>query len=312
MKIIITFLGLLFIAFNTYSQEWKTIDFPNDENLTGICFIHPDTGFVITHRGNVGITYNGGKEWFLINVANGVPLEDVFFYDSDDGLVCGHDGSVYRTTDGGNSWRIVASSGAYIKYIDLEMIDKKNGYVVGMESKSNSPNTAVVKRTQNGGATWENAETVGMGALEMFTRPGLPLYFITFGVVNRSYDNGFHWQSARTNHQSPARTISMYDHAGIIAGPNGMCAFTADSGKTWNIVPQNEERFFIASEMLDDQTAYIGGAENCLMKTIDGGITWTEETMPKPFSILDFSLAGNRLYACGVKGGLMVLELKKE
>ena len=312
MKIIITFLTLVLIAQTGFAEDWEIINFPSEENLTGMYFVNTDTGFVTTHRGKVGITYNGGEEWFITDVTGGVPLEDIFFYNSDRGLVCGHQGSIYRTNDGANSWRIAASSGAKVKYIDLEMIDTKNGFVVGMEPKQDNPYSGVLKRTKNGGTTWETMETVGMGAFEMFTRPGLPLYLITFGMVHYSYDNGQNWTPVRTNHQAPGRTLCMFDHAGIVAGPTGMCAFTVDSGKTWNVTPQAMDRYFVASEMLDDQTAYIGGAENCLMKTVDGGISWTDIDIPKPFDILDFALTEDRLYACGSKGGMIVLKLTKD
>lgn len=304
-KINILTVLLIALCASASAADWTTVGFPNTSNLTGIHFVHPDTGFVTTSDGTVGITFNAGKSWFVANVAPNTPLEDLHFLNSDTGLVCGHKGALYRTTDGGYNWELVLPEDTALHLLDVEMLDHRIGLTIGMLQTRDNPYTSVVLRTVDAGATWERQIPVGVGPFELFYRPDRALSILSFGRLHFSIDMGLSWQEVPTVEGSPGRSVSLLGKTGLIAGPTGLCARSADSGRTWIKVEQDQEKFFIACELVDEKTGYIGGAQKVLMRTDDGGATWTSVTMPSPFTILDLQLIDDYLWAVGTKGGIM-------
>jgi photosystem II stability/assembly factor-like uncharacterized protein len=306
MKIIKILPGLLVaISVSSYAADWNSIGFPEPTNLTGVQFTHPDTGFVCTSDGRVGMTFNAGQSWSLLNVSLGTPLEDLHFLNSDTGLVCGHQGSMFRTTDGGYIWRRVLAADTILHLLDIEMLDRQVGLAIGMRSNKETPYASVVLRTIDAGASWEEQESVGMGPFELFYRPGRALSILSFGRLHFSIDQGLSWQEVRTIDGSPGRTVSLLGKTGLIAGPSGLCARSADSGRTWIKVAQDEQKFFIACELVDENTGYIGGATAVLRRTDDAGVTWTDVAMPEPFTVLDMYLIEDYLWVVGTKSGII-------
>ena len=86
-----------------------------------------------------------------------------------------------------------------------------------------------------------------------------------------------------------------------------MCAYSSDSGKTWTRLDQLLDKIYIAAEMVDEQVGYIGGTEATIMRTADGGRTWSRELIATSFDVLDMCLIGDRLYAVG-SGGVVIFK----
>ena len=303
--------GLIcFLPILVVGQTWESVEFPQDETVTGVCFVSEDTGFVVTHTGRVGRTVDGGKNWKLADVARGVILEDASFLNGSFGIVCGRNGALYRTNDGGRGWENKSLKDTIPWIYDVEMLDENHVIAIGSTRDPENPYTGLMLRSTDGGASWEPQESVGMGYNEIVYQANAAVYLMSFGRINISTDKGATWRGIPTLDGEAARTFSLHGKTAIIGGPTGVCAVSHDSGKNWTKIPQPENRSFVACEMIDAATAYMGGIPNILLKSTDAGRTWSEEEVPKPFNVLDLCQAGGWLWAVGSDGGVMRKRVK--
>jgi photosystem II stability/assembly factor-like uncharacterized protein len=303
-------LALSILCSSAASQDWKIVSSPTEDNITGICSVHPDTFFIVTSKGNCARTYDGGKSWQVAQVAAGIHLEDVSFADSKLGVVCGRSGVLYRTVDGGATWESKSLKDTIPWFIDVEMFDAQTGLVIGMTRDSASPLRGLALRTTDSGLTWNKQKPLGLGYAEILYNRGGPVYLLSFGQLHSSDDFGKRWKSAKTVDGLAARTVSIFGKTGLLAGPNGMCAFSSDTGQTWTKLDQWSEKIYIAAEMIDEEVGYIGGANATVMRTADGGHTWKAELMARSFDVLDMCLIGDRLFAVGSNGGIIAKKVK--
>ena len=302
--------GALFVVLTSSgaAQGWKTLPSPTDETITGICAVPPDTVLIVTAKGTFARTYDGGKSWQAFTVAAGSQLEAVSFADSRIGLTCGRAGAVFSTSDGGRTWQDHSPDDTLPWFSDVEMLDARIGLVIGLSRDSASPFGGLAYRTADGGASWEKQTPLGVGYAELFYRSGGPVYLLSFGRLHRSDDKGKSWSTIPTVEGGSARTLSIFGKTGILAGPNGMFAFSADTGKTWTGVTGRSDQLFVAAELVSEAEGYAGGMGAVMVRTTDGGRTWDRELLARSFNILDLCLAGNRLYAVG-SGGVIIYKL---
>ena len=310
MRTLVTALAILTISGQAWGQEWQTLSFPDRADITGICFVHPDTGFVVTNVGGMGRTVDGGQTWRLFQVTKGAALEDVSFVSGNLGFVCGRAGSLYRTVDGGLNWDNKCLKDTIPWLFDVEMLDAKTVVVAGATRADGKPFEGLLRRSSDGGKSFTELPGVGMGYKEFFFRRGGPLYLLATGKLATSDDLGASWKPNLIGLPKPGRALSFSGKTGVIAGPRGMIAFSADNGRTWRSNDQAEDKVFIAVEMIDDKVGYIGGHPDVLLKTEDGGRTWTDETPETKFTVLDFYLIADRLYAVGRGGAIAVKKVR--
>lgn len=306
MRKILTLLTVQFLILSTLSaQDWNSIDFPNNENITGIFFVHPDTGFAITNRGKFARTYDKGSTWDMTDITKGIPLEDLHFLNSKTGFVCGHNGGIYTTNDGGYTWENKSINSKVARLFDIQMFDNETGLTIGLTNEGENKWQGISFRTTNGGKSWEKEPPLGLGYSEIYQENKSPAYYLSFGKIHTSIDKGENWATTKTHDGGPARTLSFYNRFGILAGPAGIIYYTNDGGASWYPAQQDEKKIFVSSQMVSATIAYIGGIQTEVMISIDGGRTWTDEVLPKSFDVLDFYLVGARLYACGTNGNLL-------
>jgi photosystem II stability/assembly factor-like uncharacterized protein len=308
-----TLLCLLFLSLAAPAvpaQEWHRVKIPAQDNLTGISFLSPDTGLVVTGTGRYMHTVDGGQSWRRFRIQEGAPFEDVFYLSSQYAFICGRNGRLLRSIDSLQSWQHKSLSDTLPWLRDIEMFDNKNGLVIGMSRHTEHPLQGFALRTIDGGISWQEVEPMGAGYAEIAYENGRPVIILAFGQLIISDDKGATWRTVPTLEGEACRAISMRGDAGIIAGPGGMCAYTSDGGKTWRKVKSDAQRVFIAVQMIDERVAYVGGANGVVMRTADGGKTWQDEDFPAPIDILDFELVGNRLYAVGSMGGMLYKKVR--
>ncbi len=292
------------------AEDWQKLNFPSSANLTGVCFVHEDTGFVTTDRGELGRTVDGGMTWRMSRVTKGSSLEDVSFVSGNLGFVCGRGASLFRTIDGGFTWDDMSLKDTMPWLFDVEMLTPKVIVVAGATRETNNPFGGLLLRSDNGGKDFERLDQFGIGYKEFFYRPGLPLRLLALGTISTSDDLGDDWETKQTGLEKGCRAFSLNGSTGVIVGPKGMCAYSADSGKTWRVNDLNEEEIYVAVEMIDEKVGYLGGYPEIMKKTIDGGRTWVDETPSPGITVLDFCRIGNRLYAVGSSGMMVFKKLE--
>ncbi|MBU8932854.1 MAG: hypothetical protein KOO62_02495 [candidate division Zixibacteria bacterium] len=301
---------VLLFATTATAQDWQIIPFQLDATLTGVTFVHRDTGFVVSADGSWARTADAGQTWHKGSIDPTVKLEDISFLNGTTGLVCGSRGSLYLTTDGGSNWQDVSSGDTAHIFFDIEWLAPQIALAIGADRSAKMPITGVAFRSTDGGLTWKKLEPMGIGYSEICVRADGAVYFPSFNQLLRSNNQGRTWTRTSTFDKKQARALSLYGKTGLMAGPGGMCAISNDSGKTWTMVTQTESSTFVTAELIDEQSGYIGGPNSMMMYTTDSGQTWKQELLPISFHILDMCRIDNRVYAVGSDGTITYKKLK--
>jgi len=300
---------LCFIAgTNLYAQGWKTIYSPISADLTGIDFLNPDIGYIVSKTGQIARTDNGCKNWTVVQIDDSIRIEDVSFLDANNGLVCGEKGVVYKTSDGGKTWTNITPGNTGHYYFEIELLDASTAMVVGLDRLNTNPMTGVGMITYDNGKSWKKIDVQGMG-FSGINKIKNDIYFMAFGQLFHSQDKGKTWETIKTNLPKPGRALSFSGKNGIIAGPQGMSAYTTDKGKTWKATELPLTNTFVCAVMIDSTVGYIGGVNSLMKRTNDGGVTWGDELLTKSFHVIDMCYTGDRIYAVGSEGAIIYKEL---
>lgn len=168
----------------------------------------------------------------------------------------GGSGTVLRTTDGGTTWQRRAVPGAdALDFRDIDALDATTALVLSIGNGESSR----IYRTADGGATWE----------ERFRNTDPKAFFdaMTFGDAQ----HGVAFSDA-------------VDGRFVVR-------ITADAGRTWTAVPAErlppallDEGAFAASgtnvAMLGRDRIWIGTSKSRVLRSTDGGRTWSVHTTP--------------------------------
>ncbi len=310
-KTTLTLLLVILCAAPAFAQDWKALTLPVDDAVTGLSFINPDTGFMVTNRGTLILTYDGAMTWQTRRINAGAQLEGVSFANGKLGLVCGKRGEVFRTTDGGTTWdKVSPTTDSLITLFSVQLFDPLNGLVIGMSRSNETPYAGRAWRTADGGQTWTAIDQMGMGYSEIFYSPKLGVYFPSFGQFHYSSDKGKTWQTTKATDKTRARDIAFLGNTGLMAGPKGFCIVSHDGGKSWTEHTQDPNLTFVADVIVSENDMYLGGLHSAMMHSTDGGETWERELLARSFDVLDMARVGDRLYAVGSDGGIVYKQLK--
>ena len=189
---------------------------------------------------NLGVILPITAQWDVVDIGSTNNLYDVHFIDKDTGWIAGDD-TVYKTVDAGLNWTPYNSAVSDTRYYGVYFIDQMNGWALG--KKKTASTTGRVHFTEDGGVTWQIYLTTG----------SLPWWSIAFN-------------EAGTN--------------GIMVGQEGQSRFTTDGGQNWfpRTLPSGNAGIIKDVTFIDDLTAIAVGYDaglGVIMKTTDGGSTWT-------------------------------------
>jgi photosystem II stability/assembly factor-like uncharacterized protein len=246
---------------------------PTGNDLTSVCFVSPDVGWIAGINGTLLKTTNGGYKWCSLPG----PLEynyTVLCALNKDTLwaaTCGYTGSQFFqpfkllfSSNGGNSWEVKAdqetlangtiSSTSYIR--DLSFADVRNGFGVG--------DSGLVLRTTDGGSQWVPLQ-----------RPTLDcIRAVQFFDPLNGYIAGGDFYSALCDYPP---LCPSYSHGTIMK--------TTDGGNTWQMLYRDtlaiHDIFFLSpsigwasgSQLWDE--GYTPREADYMLKTTNGGQTWS-------------------------------------
>ncbi len=218
-----------------------------------------------------------------------ITIQDVFLWDDTFGWAVGTKGEaentqpvIVLTEDGGASWVEVGSGIKTGVLVTVNFTDRMTGYAAGQDWGGEVP--TLILRTQDGGQTWEKA-----------TLPQV------FGSVDKVYfsETGLGWS------------------VGFDFGNFHSLLLRSEDGITWveQDHPSHEEAGLFGITFPSEEVGYAVGSygwENptpYLIKTTDGGTTWTELEPPMPQAMLSDVLFLDELYGIviGTSGDLGVI-----
>jgi photosystem II stability/assembly factor-like uncharacterized protein len=245
------FLMLIFASANSYAQNeiWETqLNAHNITYLDRIYFLDENYGWTIC--GPYFFTTDGGENWYLDPNFWDNSGTDIVFINQDTGFIAGATGSILKTTNGGQSW-IPIQTQATQNVIKLFFVDENNGWAtLGQYSEGN------ILHTIDGGNSW-----------------------VLKSVFYHCYDN-------------ISNIFFVNENTGWVAG----CAYntgnnyvaikkTINGGESWETLDSlnNLSNFYMGIYFSDFSNGWIVGSyynRYLIRHTQDGGLTWTEQTLP--------------------------------
>lgn len=181
------------------------------------------------------------------------------------------------------------------------------GYAVGGRTFDPfTPNfgTNIVLKTTDGGDTWSIVGEDNVPAALFhtdFINDNVGFAVGEYGTILKTIDGGVNWtvKNPTTKH---LRGVDFVDlNTGYVVGESGIILKTSDGGDTWQ-TQQCNCSVFITQELSEVQflnalTGYAVGA--ALVKTVDGGTTWTELSSLSTYLATVFFIDANTGYVAG-------------
>jgi len=296
---------------------------PSSIDFWQASIVDANTWYIAADKGNVFKTTDGGQTLVKKKIPGFVDvLYASYFKNANEGFITGKTtGDIYRTVDGGDSWIVftVPSFATTKAYHDFFFIDELTGYVIGVGGK--------VAKTTDGGLTWvltgDNISTAHSlyctywkSATNGYAGSGSGLLYITT-------DGGVTWTSITVGGSSNIRDIwfSSADN-GVLVKENGEIFYTNTGGNTvgsWIAATESAASQIHAVTCDASGVWWAGGYSNeasqqgnswALMKSVDGGATWTEESFPaltfNPSRFLDIGIGGGKIVALGRNNVIVV------
>ncbi|MEW6298751.1 MAG: YCF48-related protein [Thermodesulfobacteriota bacterium] len=241
----------------------KGLVFPDKEDYYGAFVLDENNAWVVGNRGVVLHIANQGEQITLLPTGVEKAIYNIDFIDPQNGLAIGQDGLILKTADGGKTW----------KQVKLELPLQ--------EWQAAQPHIFAMSRGTDPNKVW----AVGPA-----------------GTVIHSEDGGETWQNLSLGRDVTLNGVSFVsDTEGWVVGEFGTILHTADGGKTWeeqkNVLnlpkytrPELSEEealrqrvpplylddlFLVAVNFRNPQEGYVAAESGILLKTEDGGQTWT-------------------------------------
>ena len=255
--------GTILNTLNVAGDSWVNQGNGIQPSVITASAITPDgTWFATTENGTIGSSTDGGNSWTFTPVPTSNNLNGIHFASDTYGLAVGDGSTIFRTTDGGSTWTAVNVPPVHAgDYNDVFLLDTGQGFIVGDGGKilkiSNITLTAVTSPTT------ENLNSVHFGN--------------DIGYI--AGDNG----TLLKTESGFATTIW-----NLLLAPNGedWVAFT-DPNNTNTTANLND----IVCQ--DFTTAYAVGDNGVIIKTTDGGVSWTRKESGTSEDINEMTFNGN-------------------
>src|SRR5205809_476547 len=249
--------------------------------------------------------------WYWQNpLPVGDGLGHVAFVSATEGWTTSSGGRLLHTIDAGASWSSLnPEPGQSLRFLDgpgpgISFLDPSNGWVIGTRGTMEEPAGAAIFGTTNGGSSWTQtnipASNYGIGIQFVDPDTGWALVGAgTFptsitGAVVRSTDGGGTWNVA---HTTAAQEVVVYisfvsasegwavqDSVDASSGdftPPYKILHTTDGGSNWSTqLTASTGGEFEVIQFTDALNGWMCGSDARLMKTTNGGVLWSDVTIP--------------------------------
>ena len=305
---------LLFLPLLGHAQ-WTPLNTGTIEILSEIVFPSSDTGYVSGANGTLLRTFNAGENWTLLDIGSTEDVNDLYFLNHLTGFLVGNEGLFAITHDAGEHWNTeYLSTNQSLDLSTVWFTTELTGYVGGRTHN----NEGIILKTIDGGITWDETEApfslfdINYKKI-VFPTPDIG-YALTRGMCMKTVDGGDHWFITDTALVASGNMFSLLEDAyfvsadtGYIVGwYSGFSGYTVNGGMEWTDQMISNNQWY-SIDFPSRQIGYLSGWGQ-LMKTIDGGKTWTNETSThiESNSIYSIDFTNDDTgYACGTKGVIL-------
>lgn len=190
--------------------------------------------------GNMIRSVDNGIHWQPVQTATQVDLHTVFMLDKLRGWAAGDIGVILRTEDGGETWYPLTQEKDGEMFTDINFSDQSNGFAVGLDNNYKPP-IPILKRTADGGKTWEYVQDNLLSQFPEITKIALLDGKTGFaiganGLLAKTSDGGASWEQKKTGFQKTFFDFHFNQNqdSGWVSGPEGLMLLTTDGGETWD------------------------------------------------------------------------------
>jgi photosystem II stability/assembly factor-like uncharacterized protein len=282
-----------------FGRTWNIIPTPTDRGLYSIRFADAKNGWICGQAGLILNTQDGGKSWLEQKSNTESYLFALYPVSATHVYAVGDKSTLVETTDGGETWRPrkVAASGEKVSedialavqdpiFYDVQFTDEQNGWIVG--------EFGTIKHTADGGKTWvgQQQSLLGAGIVDIFDLP--TLFGVHFVNNQEGIAAGLEGKIAHTHDGGNTWAFDTIDEAVAVEDPL-YAPFLFPDGKSWAIGSGGEVvtkepgetawkraklgmRLFTwlrGIDFYDESYGWIVGGFGTILKTKDGGKTWT-------------------------------------
>ncbi len=232
-------------------------------------------------------------------------------------------GQVHRTTDGGNTWQLLKDSSLTF-FRAVGFADSLNGWIGNLADTNTysfgqmTPDPAPLYRTTDGGITWLPVSNIpapqpaGICGISVVTDSVVYAYGRYFGpaVLIKSTDKGTTWTSIDMSAYADGLIDGYFVNSdtGFVSGSsNGHPTIlsTFDGGMTWQVrylsggLNGSLWKLSFPSRNVGYGSIQMGGSATYFVKTIDGGLTWTEKLFVPTYNQQGIGFINDTVGWCG-------------
>ncbi|GAB4299453.1 MAG: hypothetical protein Kow0098_25980 [Ignavibacteriaceae bacterium] len=306
---------IIFTAIPVMSQPgWYSLNSGTTNDLKSVMFADALTGYVTGVNGTVLKTTDGGLNWIPLSVGSSQNINALYVFDADNVVIVGDLGFAAYTTDGGSNWNSV-STGVSDNLYSVNFDNSGNG-VAGGTSQT-------ILISTDTGASWSISQTgfFGGGFWAAYVDPSNTNLYV-FGensifqpLFGHSTNNGLSWNWTAfyfNNNEGRGYDIHFFDsNNGIACGSiwtgEGGIARTTNNGSSWTSTLYASALF--GMDFPSSNIGFAVGLFGYILKTTDGGITWSVQTSPTPETLEDVDFVDNFVgYAVGTFGKIIKTE----
>ena len=299
------------------------------ESIRHISFVDSLTGWAVCNKGLIYKTTDGTKTWVEQNSGVTADFTKVFFWDANFGWAATPNGTVAKTTDGGETWNSFnygqASPNLIFSICDLvKFTDQNTGYIIAGKLKQ-----IYLLKTTDGGDNWSIKDSL----VSTTARRWYALDFngnngVMVGdkkdIQRYSTDGGDTWTPSTAiadNFFYMLKYVKWLNATDVIAIGEGnefngviLPSYkSTDGGITWT---KKSQSFTTVYDRVKD--AYFkndlegigvgsdGFSKAFLIKTSDGGETWSNDVLDFAFGLSAIVGVENRLFALGTSSQIII------
>lgn len=279
-------------------RTWNVIPTPTDRGLYNIRFADEQHGWICGQAGVMLATKDGGKTWVEQKTNTDQYIFAMYALSPTHVIAVGDKSMLLETNDGGETWlpRKIAQNKEGVSadillavqdpiFYDVEFSDAQHGWIVG--------EFGTIKYTEDGGKTWvdQQESLLGEGIVDIFDLPTLfGVHFVNNqegvaagleGRIAHTHD-GKHWAFDKIDEtlavEDPLYASFLFpDGKGWAIGSGGEVVTKEPGDVPWKRAKLGMRLFtwLRGIDFFDQNNGWIVGGFGTILKTKDGGKTWT-------------------------------------
>lgn len=277
-----------------FGGSWNMLKMKPPSSIYDIQFIN-GKGYAMTRNSDLLISSGGtGDNWSFEANAGSWESGSMYFIDENTGFMLKQNRMIVKTTDGGKTWKTVLEPVPFNdrnKMGGITFGDAMTGYAW---MSINDYGEYFVFKTTDGGNNWAQQYYVAgpgyiSGKIDFFDAS---TGFIAGpkGWMMQTTDGGQSWNASQINGLPANLKLKDFEDAVIIDNSHAWAVadksiwFTSDKGASWNYVNHGLTDFdstFYTIAFYGDTLGYVGCFDGVIIKTTDGGKSWSMDISNK-------------------------------